>query len=130
MYVYVCVCVRARTYVCVCVCVCARTHMYVSVYLCLCKGCEVTFRVYGITCILILVVYAGVNYFLQDRGRFSHGSKMAHELLEDTTHLAPHGVPSGIGRDLSSSKLARDPSASKLAGDDWNTQQRGWYLTI
>ena len=75
-------------------------------------------------------MYAGVNYFLQDRGRFSHGSKMAHELLEDTTHLAPHGVPSGIGRDLSASKLVRDPSASKLTGDDWNTQQKGPYFRL
>ena len=80
-------------------------------------GSEITFRVYGIACILVVAVYAGTNYFLQDRGHFSHGSAMAHELMEDSqTHLAPHGVPSGIGRDL---------SASRLAGEDLDTQQKG-----
>ncbi|KAK7478824.1 hypothetical protein BaRGS_00029923 [Batillaria attramentaria] len=80
-------------------------------------GSVITFRVYGVTCILVLAAYAGVNYFLQDRGFFSHGSSMPHELMEDTSaHLAPHGVPSGIGRDLSSSRLA----------EDINTQQKDY----
>ncbi|KAL8570189.1 hypothetical protein ACOMHN_030984 [Nucella lapillus] len=84
-------------------------------------GSEITFRIYGVACILVLAVYAGTNYFLQDRGRFSHGSKMAHELMEDQAgHLAPHGVPSGIGRDL---------SATKLTGEDINTQQKDYGAT-
>ncbi|XP_076456328.1 major facilitator superfamily domain-containing protein 6-like [Babylonia areolata] len=84
-------------------------------------GSEITFRIYGIACILVLAVYAGTNYFLQDRGRFSHGSKMAHELMEDTAaHLAPHGVPSGLGRDL---------SASALTGEDLNTKQKDYGAT-
>ncbi|XP_071103887.1 major facilitator superfamily domain-containing protein 6-like isoform X2 [Haliotis cracherodii] len=73
-------------------------------------GSEITFRAYGVCCIVILVVYLGVNYFLEDRGFFSHGgsSKMTHQILEENTHLAPHGVPSGIARDLSSSKLDQE----------------------
>ncbi|CAL1534798.1 unnamed protein product [Lymnaea stagnalis] len=72
-------------------------------------GHVVTFRIYGVTCIFVLVGYLGINLFLQDRGKFSHGGKVPHELFEDTSHLAPHGVPSGVARDLSSTRLAKDP---------------------
>ncbi|XP_035824666.1 uncharacterized protein LOC101863419 [Aplysia californica] len=44
-----------------------------------------------------------------DRGMFSHGGKVPHELFEESSQLAPHGVPSGIARDLSSSRLGQDP---------------------
>ncbi|KAK3105959.1 hypothetical protein FSP39_009616 [Pinctada imbricata] len=71
-------------------------------------GSSVTFRVYGITCLIVLILYAVLRYFLEDRGTFSHGAKDDHQMLEEespTLHLAPHGVPSGMARDLSSNRL-------------------------
>ncbi|XP_052093804.1 major facilitator superfamily domain-containing protein 6-like [Mytilus californianus] len=71
-------------------------------------GTVVTFRAYGITCLIILIFYVGLNRFFGNRSHFSYGSSMKHERLEEespTLHLAPHGVPSGMARDLSSSRL-------------------------
>ncbi|PVD36073.1 hypothetical protein C0Q70_03043 [Pomacea canaliculata] len=83
-------------------------------------GSEITFRVYGVTCVVVLAAYVGANYFLQRRGLFDHDSTFSHELMEDNgPHLAPHGVPSGMGRNLSSSKLT----------EDWQTQQKDYGST-
>ncbi|KAH9509770.1 Major facilitator super domain-containing protein 6 [Bulinus truncatus] len=71
-------------------------------------GSVVTFRIYGVCCIIVLLAYVGINLFLENRGKFSHGGKVPHELLEDTAHLAPHGVPSGMARNLSNTRLAKD----------------------
>ncbi|ESO85407.1 hypothetical protein LOTGIDRAFT_107720 [Lottia gigantea] len=81
-------------------------------------GNVITFRAYGITCIFILVIYMGANYYLERKGLFSHNTaKSHHEILEDAGILAPHGVPSGA------SSLARDISSSRLADKDPYSQQ-------
>lgn len=69
-------------------------------------GSVVTFRIYGVTCIIVLALYMGLNIFLEKRGMFSHGGQMPQDLLPDSATLAPHGVPSGMARDLSNSRLA------------------------
>jgi hypothetical protein len=72
------------------------------------SGSVITFRTYGITCLIILILYVALNHFFGNRADFSYGSSMKHQLLDEespTLHLAPHGVPSGIARDLSSSRL-------------------------
>ncbi|KAL5016034.1 hypothetical protein ScPMuIL_005623 [Solemya velum] len=94
-------------------------------------GSAIAFRTYGVSCVIILVAFAVANYFLQDRGAFSHGGKGGHELLEDPCQLAPQGVPSGIARDLSSSRL-KDQEGNKygtLAGDnkERNNTEVGQY---
>ncbi|GFO42618.1 major facilitator superfamily domain-containing protein 6 [Plakobranchus ocellatus] len=71
-------------------------------------GSVVTFRIYGVTCILVLALYMGLNIFFEKRGIFSHGGQMPQDAFSDNAHLAPHGVPSGIARDLSNSRLAGD----------------------
>lgn len=56
----------------------------------------------------MLVFYVSLRYLFEDRSSFSYGGKQKHQLMEEespTCHLAPHGVPTGIARDLSSSKL-------------------------
>ncbi|XP_062603556.1 major facilitator superfamily domain-containing protein 6-A-like [Saccostrea cucullata] len=71
-------------------------------------GSRITFRIYGVTCLVVLVFYVSLRYLLEDRSSFSYGGKQKHERMEEespTCHLAPHGVPSGMARDLSSSKL-------------------------
>ncbi|CAG5130572.1 unnamed protein product [Candidula unifasciata] len=65
-------------------------------------GSVVTFRIYGITCIIVLITYFGINMYLQKQGKFSHNGRLPQELVEDNAHLAPHGVPSGVARNLSS----------------------------
>lgn len=86
-------------------------------------GSEITFRVYGVTCVVVLAAYVGANYFLQRRGLFDHDSTFSHELMEDNgPHLAPHGVPSGMGRNLSSSKLTEDWQTQQKGGQSWHRQ--------
>lgn len=71
-------------------------------------GSRITFRIYGVTCLVVLVFYVSLRYLFEDRSSFSYGGKQKHQLMEEespTCHLAPHGVPSGMARDLSSSKL-------------------------
>ena len=87
-------------------------------------GSEVTFRLYGVLCIIVLAAYAGVNFYLERTGRFSHQTKMP-AVIDDSAHLAPHGVSSGIGRDMSSSKLQ-----SAFEQDGYNNQQRGELNSI
>ncbi|CAG5116635.1 unnamed protein product, partial [Candidula unifasciata] len=72
-------------------------------------GSVVTFRIYGVFCIIVLAAYMAVNVLLQRKGRFSHGSHVPHELFEDTAHLAPHGVPSGAAIDLTGKRLTGEP---------------------
>ncbi|XP_069120457.1 major facilitator superfamily domain-containing protein 6-like [Argopecten irradians] len=74
-------------------------------------GAETTFRAYGVTCLILLILYIVMNFFIVDHGKFSFGSRDKHEILEEEDnmcHLAPHGVPSGMARDLSSSKLREE----------------------
>ncbi|XP_050406082.1 major facilitator superfamily domain-containing protein 6 [Patella vulgata] len=81
-------------------------------------GSVITFRVYGVTCIFVLAIYMGTNYYLERRGYFSHVSeKISHEILEEASILAPHGVPSGA------SALARDLSSNRLSDYDQGNNQ-------
>ncbi|WAR10546.1 MFSD6-like protein [Mya arenaria] len=68
-------------------------------------GSEITFRAYGITCIFVLIAFIGVGVYLRRQG-VSMESHIPHETLEDQAMtFNPHGVPSGMARDLSSNKL-------------------------
>lgn len=82
-----------------------------------------TFRAYGVTCMILLILYIAMNFFIIDHGKFSFGSREKHEILEEDEdnmcHLAPHGVPSGMARDLSSSKLREEGEARSFGGYMW-----------
>ena len=55
------------------------------------------------------MAFFGSNYFLKRKG-IPIDSHVPHEVLEEEPqyHMDPHGVPSGIARDLSSSKLNKE----------------------
>ncbi|XP_052806397.1 uncharacterized protein LOC128235633 [Mya arenaria] len=68
-------------------------------------GSEITFRAYGITFIFVLIAFIGVGVYLRRQG-VSMESHIPHKTLEDQAMtFNPHGVPSGMARDLSSNKL-------------------------
>ncbi|KAL2723687.1 major facilitator superfamily domain-containing protein 6-like isoform X1 [Vespula maculifrons] len=73
------------------------------------RGCgtTTTFRVYGLTCLVVLAAFIFINFYRKDTGFVSDlpQTEDPHQVAE-VTHLAPHGVPSNaIPRALSSTRL-------------------------
>ncbi|XP_034653619.1 major facilitator superfamily domain-containing protein 6 [Drosophila subobscura] len=77
--------------------------MFVTYY-----GTTATFRWYGIACLLVLGLFIFVNFYRKEQGFISDipVTEDPHQVAEETSHLAPHGVPSNpIPRALSNSRL-------------------------
>lgn len=71
-------------------------------------GSTSTFRGYGLCCLLVLIAFAFINFYRVDQGFVSDipTTEDPRQVAEETSHLAPHGVPSNpIPRALSSTKL-------------------------
>ena len=70
-------------------------------------GSELTFRGYGFASLIILALFIGVNYFIKETAPEQVDIHEPKEYLEETSHLAPCGVPMNpMSRNLSSSKLS------------------------
>ncbi|KAL0269369.1 UNVERIFIED_CONTAM: hypothetical protein PYX00_007127 [Menopon gallinae] len=81
-------------------------------------GSTSTFRGYGFTCALVLAGFVFINFYHKDVGFVSDlpPTEDPHQVAEETSHLAPHGVPSNpIPRALSSTRL------HDLANQDQNS---------
>nr|XP_023029558.1 major facilitator superfamily domain-containing protein 6 isoform X1 [Leptinotarsa decemlineata] len=71
-------------------------------------GSTATFRGYGLVCLLVLAGFVFINFYRVDQGFVSDlpATEDPRQVAEETSHLAPHGVPSNpIPRALSSTKL-------------------------
>ncbi|RZB40361.1 major facilitator superfamily domain-containing protein 6 [Asbolus verrucosus] len=71
-------------------------------------GSTATFRGYGLICLLVLGAFVFINFYRVDQGFISDlpQTEDPRQVAEETSHLAPHGVPSNpIPRALSSTKL-------------------------
>ncbi|XP_075222109.1 major facilitator superfamily domain-containing protein 6 jef isoform X2 [Lycorma delicatula] len=71
-------------------------------------GTTATFRGYGLCCGLVLAGFIFINFYHKDTGFVTDlpVTEDPHQVAEETSHLAPHGVPSNpIPRALSSSRL-------------------------
>ncbi|KAJ8911081.1 hypothetical protein NQ315_015253 [Exocentrus adspersus] len=71
-------------------------------------GSTTTFRGYGLICLLVLGAFYFINFYRVDQGFVSDlpQTEDPRQVAEETSHLAPHGVPSNpIPRALSSTKL-------------------------
>ncbi|EEB15289.1 conserved hypothetical protein [Pediculus humanus corporis] len=71
-------------------------------------GSTNTFRGYGFACALILGGFVFINFYHKDVGFVSDlpPTEDPHQVAEETSHLAPHGVPSNpIPRALSSTRI-------------------------
>uniref|UniRef100_A0A1B6E9T4 Major facilitator superfamily associated domain-containing protein n=3 Tax=Clastoptera arizonana TaxID=38151 RepID=A0A1B6E9T4_9HEMI len=78
-------------------------------------GTTATFRGYGLLCAVVLAVFIFINFYRKDTGFVSElpVTEDPHQVAEETSHLAPHGVPSNpLPRALSSNRL------HDLAGND------------
>ncbi|KAL1422177.1 hypothetical protein MTO96_022389 [Rhipicephalus appendiculatus] len=72
------------------------------------QGTQITFRGYGFACLLVLVGFVFVNYYRKDKGfvAFREDEDEPHLVVEETSHLAPHGVPANpMARSLSKQNL-------------------------
>ncbi|ALC41797.1 CG12858 [Drosophila busckii] len=77
--------------------------MFVTYY-----GTTATFRWYGIACLFVLGLFIFINFYRKEQGFISEipVTEDPHQVAEETSHLAPHGVPSNpIPRALSNSRL-------------------------
>ncbi|XP_076324445.1 major facilitator superfamily domain-containing protein 6-like [Tachypleus tridentatus] len=78
-------------------------------------GTQVTFRGYGFACLIILIIFILVNYYRKDKGFSNFQDEQEPEtVVEETSHLAPHGVPS-----------ARSLSKQNITELDFTSQQKG-----
>ncbi|XP_057668772.1 major facilitator superfamily domain-containing protein 6 isoform X1 [Diorhabda carinulata] len=71
-------------------------------------GSTATFRGYGIICLVVLGAFIFINFYRVDQGFVSDlpQTEDPRQVAEETSHLAPHGVPSNpLPRALSSTKL-------------------------
>ncbi|XP_022903797.1 major facilitator superfamily domain-containing protein 6 isoform X2 [Onthophagus taurus] len=72
-------------------------------------GSTATFRGYGLICLVVLAAFVFINFYRVDQGTFVSDlpqTEDPRQVAEETSHLAPHGVPSNpIPRALSSTKL-------------------------
>ncbi|GAB6027518.1 hypothetical protein CHUAL_001767 [Chamberlinius hualienensis] len=94
-------------------------------------GTAIMFRVYGFLCLIVLVTFIFINYYQPDRGFASAESVEPHQVLEETAHLAPHGVPSGhMPRALSSSRLQDMDQAYQGYGSATGDKQNGPFLGV
>lgn len=90
-------------------------------------GSTATFRGYGLFCLLILGLFIFINFYRVDQGFVSDipTAEDPRQMAEETSHLAPHGVPSNpIPRALSSTKL-HELSQQDGYGATYNTGAGG-----
>ncbi|GAB1606717.1 major facilitator superfamily domain-containing protein 6 [Argonauta hians] len=91
-------------------------------------GSEVTFRAYGITCIFVLIGFFLINRFLVGAEIVLPQTTEAHRILEEASHLAPHGVPANpIARDLSSHMIKDMDLAEQKSNQSNGASQSGFY---
>ncbi|KAG1705490.1 Major facilitator superfamily domain-containing protein 6 [Nymphon striatum] len=94
-------------------------------------GTEITFRGYGIACLVVLFAFIFINYYRKDKG-FQSFSDEPQEVIEDSAHLAPHGVPANpMPRALSKQNLGGEEKQQYTTdyknGTNLNLPQQGQY---
>ncbi|XP_022242313.1 major facilitator superfamily domain-containing protein 6-like isoform X2 [Limulus polyphemus] len=81
-------------------------------------GTQVTFRGYGFACLAVLIIFVVVNYYRKDKGFSNFQDEQEPDMVvEETSHLAPHGVPSN--------PMARSLSKQNITELDFIGQQKG-----
>ena len=62
------------------------------------SGSTMVFRMYGLVCAVMLVIFTVVNFFNMKEGGFSTelGEDIDPRNVMESEHLAPHGVPGGF----------------------------------
>ena len=63
-----------------------------------CAGSTTVFRMYGLVCAAMLVLFTLVNFYNMKEGGFSTelGEDIDPRNVMESEHLAPHGVPGGF----------------------------------
>lgn len=89
-------------------------------------GTQVTFRGYGFACLIVLFLFILINYYRRDKGFSKFQDE--HEpdtIVEETSHLAPHGVPANP----MAKSLSRQNMEDKIQ-DAYEYQSTGNSLSI
>jgi hypothetical protein len=86
-------------------------------------GTVTTFRLYGFLCTIVLGVFGFLNFYRKDSGfiRELPQEEDPHSMLgEETSHLAPHGVPGGLPRVPSNVRLEEQGQGQVNPGQGFN----------
>ncbi|KAG8179905.1 hypothetical protein JTE90_006268 [Oedothorax gibbosus] len=88
-------------------------------------GTQVTFRGYGFASLIVLILFVFVNYYKRDKGFASFQDDQEPDtVVEETAHLAPHGVPSNpMARSISKQNMGGPPQ--RMGGG--NNNEGGGY---
>ncbi|XP_054707105.1 major facilitator superfamily domain-containing protein 6-like [Uloborus diversus] len=86
-------------------------------------GTQVTFRGYGFASLIVLILFVFINYYRKDKGFASFQDDQEPDtVVEETAHLAPHGVPSNpMARSLSKQNLGPKTANSNGEGGGYGT---------
>lgn len=92
-------------------------------------GTQITFRGYGFACLLVLIGFVFVNYYRKDRGfvAFREDEDEPQLVVEETSHLAPHGVPANpMARSLSKQNIGDQQQGSNAQPQNPDVTQGGF----
>lgn len=94
-------------------------------------GTQVTFRGYGFACLIVLFLFILINYYRKDKGFSSFQDEQEPGMvIEETSHLAPHGVPANpMARSLSKQNLEDQNSTGNSARSEYGATDRGSIAT-
>ncbi|CAM1154710.1 MFSD6 (predicted) [Pycnogonum litorale] len=82
-------------------------------------GTQITFRGYGFACMIVLLAFVFINYYRKDSG-FQKFSDEPQEVIEETSHLAPHGVPANpMPRALSKQNIGEEKGQNYYNDDSY-----------
>ena len=95
------------------------------------------FRVYGVVCAVVLLLFVLVNFYNRNEGSFTIAlpdELDPKNMAQEATHLEPHGVPSsgrlGMPRALSDNKLEEQPLQTQAEGFGANLEIPGGTKTF
>ncbi|XP_023225634.1 major facilitator superfamily domain-containing protein 6-like [Centruroides sculpturatus] len=90
-------------------------------------GTQVTFRGYGFACLIVLFLFILINYYRKDKGFSSFQDEQEPGMvIEETSHLAPHGVPANpMARSLSKQNLEDQNSIGNTGRGEYGATNQG-----
>lgn len=85
-------------------------------------GTQITFRLYGVLSIIVLGGFIHLNYYRPKEGYKFYEDENEHVVVDDSSALAPHGVPTNpIARSHSRSNIQQSPDQPNPPKDQNNS---------
>lgn len=77
-------------------------------------GTQITFRLYGLLCLVVLGFFIHLNYYRKNEGYKFYEEENENVVVDDASALAPHGVPTNpVARSLSRQNLQHNNASEQ-----------------